>query len=50
MGWGCTHVKNALRNEQVKTIGATKLQNVIDVCIFLQASMGKAHLAYHGAQ
>jgi hypothetical protein len=41
-----THVKTALRNEQVKIVGATKLQNALDVCNFLEANMGMAHLAY----
>jgi hypothetical protein len=45
-----THVKNALRAKQMKTIGAIKLQNVIDVCNFLQVNMGKAHLVYLRAQ
>ncbi len=35
------HVKNALRAEQVKTIGSTKLQNALDVCNFSQASMAR---------
>ncbi len=34
----------------MKTIGSTKLQNVLDVCNFSQASMGKAYLAYPRAQ
>lgn len=38
-----THVNNVLQSEKMKTIGATKLQNVVDVCIFLQTSMDKAH-------
>jgi hypothetical protein len=41
-----THVKTALRSEQVKIVSATKLQNALDVCNFLEASMGMAHLAY----
>ncbi len=45
-----THVKNVIRSEQVEIIGAMKLQNVADVCIFLQTSMGKEYLAYLGAQ
>lgn len=40
------HVKNALRNEQLKIVGVTKLHNALDVCNFLQASMGEAHLVY----
>jgi hypothetical protein len=47
---GLQHVKNALRVEEVKTIGSTKLQNALDVCNFSQTSMGKAHLAYPKAQ
>jgi hypothetical protein len=31
-------------------VGGTKLQNASDVVTFLQTSMGKAHLAYSGAQ
>jgi hypothetical protein len=30
-------------------VGGMKLQNASDVVTFLQASMGKAHLAYFGA-
>jgi hypothetical protein len=44
------HAKNVFRVEQMKTIRSTKLQNALDVCNFLQASMGKAHLAYPGTQ
>ncbi len=44
-----TSIKNALRSEHVKMVGGMKLQNVSDVVTFLQASMGKAHLAYFGA-
>jgi hypothetical protein len=40
------HVKSVLCSKQVKTVGATKLQNALDVCNFLQTSMGEAHLAY----
>ncbi len=43
-----TLVKNAFQNEHVKMVGGTKLQNVSDVVRYLQASMGKAHLAYFG--
>jgi hypothetical protein len=45
-----THIKNAFQSEHVKTIGATKLHNALDVTNFLQANMGKAHLAYLGVQ
>ncbi len=44
------HVKNVLCSEQMKIVRATKLQNALDVCNFLYASMGKAHLAYPIAQ
>jgi len=37
-----THVKSALCSEQMKIVGATKLQNALDVCNFLQTSMGEA--------
>lgn len=45
-----THVKNVLWVEQMKTIRATKLHNASDVCNFLQANMGKAHLVYFKVQ
>jgi len=34
----------------MKIIGATKLQNVVDVCNFLQTSMDMAHFTYIGTQ
>jgi hypothetical protein len=37
-----THVKSVLCSEQMKIVGATKLQNALDVCNFLQTSMGEA--------
>jgi hypothetical protein len=50
-GMGLEHMSRMLFwAKQVKTIGSTKLQNVLDVCNFSQASMGKAHLAYLKAQ
>jgi hypothetical protein len=45
-----TSIKNDLRNEHVKMVGGIKLKNAFDVVTIIQASMGKAHLAYFGVR